>query len=194
MNPWSSPLRGFTLVELLIVIVIIGLLAAVIAPNVSSATDDAKAARIMATVDVLRSGVSTHYMHTGRGALEYGGPSWTQVNQHQLSMPQTTSGWKGPYIDHPLSHADNPFGGNVLVYTSFSSGRAGGGFDLLGGGSNTVTGNGQHVEFHSVPEAIAQLVNDTLDADIAGDWKTTGRVEWASSGSALVVFLTDIPD
>ena len=163
MDHRQSPLRGFTLTELLIVVVVIGLLAAVVVPNMSSATDDAKAAKIAATVDVLRSAVSMHYTYTGRGAAEYGGPAWTQASQHQLSMTQTTPGWKGPYIDHPLSHADNPFGNHVLVYTKFSYGKAGGGFDLLGSGSDTVTGNGQHVEFYDVPEATAKSVNDMLE-------------------------------
>lgn len=181
--------RAFTMVELLIVIVIIGILAATLAPQLSNAADDAKIAKIISVADSLRTACQTHYSHTGTLAHEYSG--YTEAANHELSMPQTTAGWKGPYIDHPLSKADNPFGQVVHLYESFAT-HGSGGFDLLGAGSDTVTGAGQVVVFWGVSEELGEDANDIMDEGIAGDWKSTGRVEWASN--RLIIYLMDAPN
>jgi len=179
---------AFTLIEILIVIVIIGVLAALVTPQLSGAADDAKVAKMLQVADAVRAAVQGHYNDTGQLPRE--NSNSTNTNQHELSLTQTTTGWKGPYLDHPLTTADNPFGGRVQVYTSFS-GDAGGGFDMMGGGSDSVTGNGSYIVFWSVPEEVAQAANDIVDQGIGGDWKQTGRIEWTNN--RLVIFLMDIP-
>lgn len=57
--------RGFTLLELMIVVVIIGILAAVAVPNFISATDEAKAARIQADLSVIGSAVEIYHAKKG---------------------------------------------------------------------------------------------------------------------------------
>lgn len=181
--------RAFTLLEVLIVVVIIGILAALIAPQLSGAADDAKVAKILAVCDAVRVAQQSHYNDTGQLAIE--DSNSTNTNQHQLSLPQTTTGWKGPYLDHPLTVADNPFNGRVRVLTTFA-GDAGGGFDLMGTGSDTVTGNGAYIVFYNVPQAAAQVANDIIDTGIGGNWQSTGRVEWTAN-NRLIIFLFDIP-
>lgn len=52
--------RAFTLVEVLIVIVILGVLAAVAVPRFAGASDDAKASAVQSTVAGVRSAIATY--------------------------------------------------------------------------------------------------------------------------------------
>jgi general secretion pathway protein G len=58
---------GFTLVELLIVIVLLGILAAVVVPQVSVSTDDAKLQTLRTDLTQLRSAIEVYYaQHTDK--------------------------------------------------------------------------------------------------------------------------------
>ncbi len=181
---------GFTLIEVIVVVAVLTLLAGIIVPMVSSVQEDAKVAKILSVTDAIKKACERHYADTGYLATELSNS--TATSNHELSITQSTTGWKGPYLDHPLTLADNPFGGTVLVYESFSSGSVnpGGGFDLMASSSDTVTGAGQYVQFGSIPEDVAKAVDKAIDKDLDTDnWKTTGRVEY--SGTTLMIFLMD---
>ncbi|MFK7816701.1 MAG: prepilin-type N-terminal cleavage/methylation domain-containing protein, partial [Gammaproteobacteria bacterium] len=51
----TNQLKGFTLVELLIVVIILAILAAIIVPQFSASTNDAKAAALQSNLANLRS-------------------------------------------------------------------------------------------------------------------------------------------
>ncbi|MBL7645542.1 MAG: prepilin-type N-terminal cleavage/methylation domain-containing protein [Candidatus Hydrogenedentes bacterium] len=53
--------QGFTLVELIIVIIILGILAALAIPQFSASTDDAKKATLQGNLAVLRNAISLYY-------------------------------------------------------------------------------------------------------------------------------------
>lgn len=55
MNPTNQAAKGFTLVEILIVVIILGILAAMIIPQFSSATESARASMLMDDLRVIRS-------------------------------------------------------------------------------------------------------------------------------------------
>lgn len=188
-RPQRNKRSAFTLLELLIVILIIFILAAIVAPQLTGAAQDAKVSKILAVSDALRAAVQSHYNDTG--LLPRENSNSTATNQHQLGLPQTTVNWRGPYIDHPLTAADNPFGGRVQLFQTFG-GDAGGGFDLMGSGADTVTGNGSYVVFRSVPQTAAQAVDRALDNGVAGNWQTTGRIEWTNN-QRLCIYLMDVP-
>lgn len=57
--------KGFTLIELMIVIVIIGILAAVAIPNFVGMTDEARVARIQADLSTVGSAVEMYYAKNG---------------------------------------------------------------------------------------------------------------------------------
>lgn len=69
MNNSSRSRRqaGFTLVEIMVVIVIIGLLATIVAPNVLGLSDDAKIEKAKADIRVIADTVKI-YLVQGRGA------------------------------------------------------------------------------------------------------------------------------
>lgn len=180
---------AFTLLELLIVILILFILAAIVAPQLTGAAEDAKVGKILAVTDAVRTAVQSYYNDTG--ALPRENSASTATNQHHLGLPQTIANWRGPYLDHPLTNSDNPFGNRVQVLQTFA-GDAGGGFDLMGSGSDTVTGNGSYIVFRGVPQTAAQQVDQALDGGVGGSWQTTGRVEWTNN-QRLCIFLMDTP-
>jgi len=54
---------GFTLIEMLIVIIILGILATIIVPQISISTDDAKANALKTSLGNMRSAVELYYYH-----------------------------------------------------------------------------------------------------------------------------------
>lgn len=64
--------RGFTLLELMIVVGIIGIMAAVAIPNFLNLTDEAKAARIQADLSTVGSAVEIYYAKNGKYPSDLG--------------------------------------------------------------------------------------------------------------------------
>lgn len=58
--------RGFTLVEILIVVVILGVLAAVVVPQFASASDDSKIGAFVSSIRSLEEGLEMHHARTGQ--------------------------------------------------------------------------------------------------------------------------------
>lgn len=84
--------RGFTLIELVVVLLILAILAAMIVPRFISRTEDAKVAKAASDLASLRSALDQFRIDVGRYPT-------TEENLDALrSAPGDASGWKGPYI------------------------------------------------------------------------------------------------
>ncbi|MCP4407743.1 MAG: prepilin-type N-terminal cleavage/methylation domain-containing protein [Gammaproteobacteria bacterium] len=57
--------RGFTLVELLIVVIILAILAAIVVPQFASSTDDAKLSALDSTLSNVRAAIDIYYQQHG---------------------------------------------------------------------------------------------------------------------------------
>lgn len=93
--PKHSPRsRAFTLIEIMVVVIVIGILAAIIIPQFMGTTDDAKISAAKATVTELDSAVERFYVQMDRYPT-------TEEGLNVLVNPPTTDdakSWRGPYI------------------------------------------------------------------------------------------------
>src|SRR5687768_14790624 len=64
-SPHGSPRRGFTLVELVVVVMILGILAAVAAPRMFRSTNDAKQSSARQSLAVIRNAIELYEADNG---------------------------------------------------------------------------------------------------------------------------------
>ncbi len=88
--------QGFTLIELMVVILIIGLLATIVVQNLRSATDKAKRVKAQADIAQIKSGLDRYYLDAGSyPTTDQGLPALTSAPTGG-SVPHD---WQGPYLE-----------------------------------------------------------------------------------------------
>jgi general secretion pathway protein G len=122
---------GFTLVEILIVVIILGILAAIVIPQFTNASQDARKNSLVSQLQTIRSQVELYKMqHLDKlpPALAAGGTDGTTVwaemctvtnAQHQTG--QTDSKF-GPYLQAPPTNPLNGFSGVNVTDQDYGSG------------------------------------------------------------------------
>ncbi|XOV79225.1 MAG: type II secretion system major pseudopilin GspG [Aestuariibacter sp.] len=111
MRKYRSPkTNGFTLVELLIVIVIIGLLGSLVAPDMFRNLGKSKQSTAKAQMQMFETSLDTYFLDVGAY------PS--SLNELRSSNVQ---GWDGPYLkkDVPL----DPWGNEYLISVPGENGQ-----------------------------------------------------------------------
>jgi general secretion pathway protein G len=114
---------GFTLIELMVVILIIGLLATIVVQNLRSATDKAKRVKAQADVSQIKSGLDRYYLDAG----SY--PTTDQGLNGLIGAPSSGNvphDWQGPYLEKiPPDPWGNPYfyqsDGNSYILKSFGA-------------------------------------------------------------------------
>jgi general secretion pathway protein G len=128
--PASRRSRGFTLIELMVVLVIIGVLAALIVPNVLDRADDARATAARTDVNNLVQALKMYKLDNHRY------PSSEQGLQALVAKPtagQIPPNWK-TYLDklpndpwgRPYQYANPGVRGEIDVYSLGADGAVGG--------------------------------------------------------------------
>jgi general secretion pathway protein G len=124
------PGGGFTLLELMVVLLILALLAAIASPRVTHSLRKAKAQTAKIQVDALGAAVDSFHLDTGRF------PSNDEGLKTLIERPGAGAGWDGPYLKkrdslidpwgHPYRYRIPGQHGEFDVYSLGSDDREGG--------------------------------------------------------------------
>ncbi len=126
---------GFTLVELLLVLVILATLAAIVVPRVAGRGEDAK--RTAAQTDCSNLGRALDYFEADNQYY----PSTSEGLDVLVNQPRDAKDWKGPYVKEvPL----DPWG-NAYIY-EYPGKNNPNGFDLYSVGRDGKNGGGDDVD------------------------------------------------
>ena len=194
--------RGFTLIEMIGVLAVIAILAALLIPKVFNAINDAKVNGTVVGVETVKTALVDHYGKAGRfDQLISGATPNNWVNS------ATAGAIVGPGYDTNVLTAesliDKPFfskiGTNATVQclnceaTATLPGTANGAYSLSGSGTNETTG--QYVleaVISGVAEQDAQALSQRIDgpqlSTAIGTSDTQGRVKYAT-GSPTTVYI-----
>ena len=96
--------RAFTLVEMLLVITIIGILAALVIPKMVGRSEQARVTAVHADLSSIK---------TALDAFEVDNGYYPKSLQDLLQQPNNAKNWHGPYLDKV---PQDPWGNNYLYY------------------------------------------------------------------------------
>ncbi len=123
--------RGFTLIEIMVVVIIIGILAAIVAPNVIGRVDDAQITKAVAEISNIENALKFYRLDN------FAYPTTEQGIDALVTKPNDPNvrNWKtGGYLDRvPKDPWGNPYlylnpgnNGEIDIYTLGRDGRPGG--------------------------------------------------------------------
>ncbi|MFP3975368.1 MAG: type II secretion system protein [Chloroflexota bacterium] len=102
---------GFTLIELMVVLAILGIIVGLVVPNMFGIMDDAEAVQIQGQHEKMREAVFSYYADTSEFPTEWSRYDLSDSDNkrfHQLwsdtndEGDSTVTGWDGPYLDRPV--------------------------------------------------------------------------------------------
>ncbi|MFK8050477.1 MAG: type II secretion system major pseudopilin GspG [Halioglobus sp.] len=125
----AKPQGGFTLMELLVVLAILGLLASLVGPQVLNTLGGAKVKTAGIQIKDLEQALEMYKLDTGRF------PSTEEGLDALVKKPSRASGWNGPYLKSDVP--PDPWGrdyhykypgdrGELDIYTYGQNGESGG--------------------------------------------------------------------
>jgi len=92
-NIYKKKQSGFTLVELLLVLVILALIAGLVLPGIIGKAESAKAKAAKSQISRIEMSVETFYLDTGNPPSSL---------EQLVNEPSGVNGWNGPYIKNSL--------------------------------------------------------------------------------------------
>ena len=131
----SKTQSGFSLIELLVVLVILGLIAGLVVPNIIGRTEDAKVKAAATTIQRLAMGVEAYYLDNGEVPDRL---------EHLVNDPGNVSNWTGPYVK--ASILKDPWGQEYIFRYPGEHGE----FDIVSyGPDKQAGGEGKNADINS---------------------------------------------
>ncbi len=124
-NDFKNDQRGFTLLEMLVVIIMIGLLASLVAPKLFNKLGSAKVKTAQAQINMIDTALDAFRLDAGRY------PSQQEGLKILWSDPGNLKIWDGPYLPKPVK-ADS--WGNPYLYKR--PGKGGKLYDIISYGAD----------------------------------------------------------
>lgn len=106
-NRLAKHSSGFTLTEIMLVVVIIGILAALVIPKIAGSSERA---RVTAAQADINGGIKS-----ALGQYEVDNGFYPKSLQDLITQPSNAKNWRGPYFDPPKLPVD-PWGNAYLYY------------------------------------------------------------------------------
>ena len=105
--------KAFTLVEILIVVVILGILAAIVIPQFTSASQEAQVGNVVTQLQTLRSQIELYKLQHRDELPDFRRHGWNPLTSETAEDGTITSrGPIGPYLQAPPK---NPLNGNTRL-------------------------------------------------------------------------------
>jgi general secretion pathway protein G len=127
MHPLANE-RGVTLIEILVVVVILAILAALVAPRLFGKVAVAKQKAAAAQIELFRTALDSFLLDTGRY------PNSDEGLQALMSQPSGLDAWAGPYLTKAVPR--DPWGNEYLYRSPGEHGD----FDIISYGSDGAPG------------------------------------------------------
>ena len=110
---------GFTLVEILIVVIILGILAAIVIPQFTSASQDARKNSLTSQLQTLRSQIELyklqHLDNLPSELIKATGANWSQFTVKTNDQGTTGTGTAYPFGPYLQADPKNPLNGGTTV-------------------------------------------------------------------------------
>ena len=121
--------KGFTLIELIVVVIIIGLLAGLVVPQFIKQEEKATAKAAKAQIELLGTALDTFRLDVGRY------PSSQEGLQALTQKPGGLDRWEGPYLKKEVPN--DPWGKPYIYKSPGDNGRP---YDIASYGADGVAG------------------------------------------------------
>ncbi len=108
MQAFRQRLRGFTLIEILVVIIVLGLLAALVGPRILGRVSEAKSATARTQIELLGMALDNYRLDNGSYPTTEQGLDALQTKPTREPIPLN---WRGPYLKKavPLDPWGRPY-------------------------------------------------------------------------------------
>lgn len=116
--------QGFSLIELLIVMIILGLLASLVGPRLFRHVDEAKVSTARSQIELLGTALDSYRLDVGRY------PTTEQGLEALRNEPSGVRNWNGPYLPRPIPQ--DPWGSDYVYKSPGDNGD----YDLLSYGAD----------------------------------------------------------